>query len=97
MRCLDRQELEDWGMSQAIAWADAVVFCRTPATYGVIRALTFARHCGKRVLADIDDMVFSTAFLPHTTPTAARSAELSIAGLSWMRRCSVGPWSRPMG
>jgi glycosyltransferase involved in cell wall biosynthesis len=64
VRCLDRHELEDWGMSQAIAWADAVVFCRTPATYGVIRALTFARHCGKRVLADIDDLVFSTAFPP---------------------------------
>ncbi len=62
VRCIDRGELDSWGFSQHVAWADAVIFCRTPATYGVIRALTFARHCGKRVLADVDDLVFSADF-----------------------------------
>lgn len=68
VRCIDRAELDAWSASQQIAWADAVLFCRTPATYGVIRALTFARHLGKRVLADVDDLVFSTHFpAPYIT------------------------------
>jgi glycosyltransferase involved in cell wall biosynthesis len=68
VRCIDRGELDAWGFSQQVAWADAVLFCRTPATYGVIRALTFARHLGKRVLADVDDLVFSTHFpAPYIT------------------------------
>ncbi|QVL52563.1 MAG: glycosyltransferase [Cyanobium sp. M30B3] len=68
VRCIDRSELDAWSSSQQIAWADAVLFCRTPATYGVIRALTFARHIGKQVLADVDDLVFSTDFpAPYIT------------------------------
>ena len=59
VRCIDRGELDDWSCTELIAWADAVIFCRTPATYGVIRALTFARHAGKQVLADVDDLVFT--------------------------------------
>lgn len=68
VRCIDKGDLDAWSFSQQVAWADAVLFCRTPATYGVIRALTFARHCGKRVFADIDDLVFSSAFpAPYIT------------------------------
>ncbi|MFM7287580.1 MAG: glycosyltransferase, partial [Cyanobium sp.] len=68
VRCIDRGELDAWSFSQQLAWADAVLFCRTPATYSVIRALTFARHLGKRVLADVDDLVFSTHFpAPYIT------------------------------
>ncbi|MBE9172448.1 hypothetical protein IQ216_04915, partial [Cyanobium sp. LEGE 06143] len=62
VRCIDRGELDDWSCTELIAWADAVIFCRTPATYGVIRALTFARHAGKRVLAEVDDLVFTADF-----------------------------------
>ena len=62
VRCIDRRRLDDWSCTQEIAWADAVLFCRTPATYPVIRAFTFARHSGKRVLADVDDLVFSADF-----------------------------------
>jgi len=68
VRCIEKGDLDTWSFSQQVAWADAVLFCRTPATYGVIRALTFARHCGKRVFADIDDLVFSSAFpAPYIT------------------------------
>lgn len=68
VRCIDKSDLDAWSFSQQVAWADAVLFCRTPATYGVIRALTFARHCGKRVFADVDDLVFSSAFpAPYIT------------------------------
>ncbi|TVS07099.1 MAG: glycosyltransferase [Cyanobium sp. PLM2.Bin73] len=77
VRCIDRGELDAWGASQLIAWADAVLFCRTPATYGVIRALTFARHIGKRVLADVDDLVFSTDFpAPYITYGGAISRSI---------------------
>jgi len=62
VRCIDRSHLDDWSCTQDIAWADAIVFCRTPATYPVIRALTFARHSGKQVLADVDDLVFTADF-----------------------------------
>ena len=62
VRCIDRGQLDDWSCTELIAWADAVIFCRTPATYSVIRALTFARHAGKRVLAEVDDLVFTADF-----------------------------------
>jgi glycosyltransferase involved in cell wall biosynthesis len=68
VRCIDRSELDAWSFSQHIAWADAVLFCRIPATYSSIRALTFARHCGKQVLADVDDLVFTSDFpSPYST------------------------------
>ena len=77
VRCIDRGELDAWGFSQELVWADAVIFCRTPATYSVIRALTFARHLGKRVLADVDDLVFSTHFpAPYITYGASISRSI---------------------
>ena len=77
VRCIDKGDLDAWSFSQQVAWADAVIFCRTPATYGVIRALTFARHCGKRVFADIDDLVFSSAFpAPYITYGGAISRSI---------------------
>jgi len=74
VRCIDRSRLDDWSCTQEIAWADAVLFCRTPATYPVIRAFSFARHCGKRVLADVDDLVFSADF---TAPLASYGGSIS--------------------
>ena len=43
-------------------WADAVVVCRLAATYPVLRAMAFARHCGKRVFAEIDDLIFTSDY-----------------------------------
>jgi len=62
VRCIDKGELDEWTSTHNIAWADAVLFCRTPATYGVIRAFSFAQHLGKQVFADVDDLVFSSHF-----------------------------------
>jgi glycosyltransferase involved in cell wall biosynthesis len=77
VRCIEKGDLDAWSFSQQILWADAVIFCRIPATYGVIRALSFARHCGKQLLADVDDLVFSSDFpAPYITYGGSISREL---------------------
>ncbi|MGB1775417.1 MAG: glycosyltransferase [Synechococcus sp.] len=59
VRCLDHQDLKSWSFSHHVQWADAIVVCRLAATYSVFRAMAFARHCGKRIFSEIDDLIFT--------------------------------------
>ena len=62
VRCLDHHQLKAWSFSHHVQWADAVVICRLAATYPVLRAMAFARHCGKQVFAEIDDLIFTSDY-----------------------------------
>jgi len=59
VRCIDQQDLRNWSFSHDILWADAVIFCRLPAMYPYLRAITFAKSCQKKTYAEIDDLLFT--------------------------------------
>ena len=60
VRCIDQEELRaDWSFTHDVLWADAVIFCRLPAMYPYLRAISFAKQCGKRTYAEIDDLLFT--------------------------------------
>lgn len=56
--CYD--EIHAW--DQAIDLADVLVFCRSRYNFAFNRAVLKAHKQGKRVLFDIDDLVFNTAY-----------------------------------
>ena len=62
VRCLNHQQLKTWSFSHHIQWADAIIVCRLAATYPVYRAMAFARHCGKRIFSEIDDLIFTADY-----------------------------------
>ena len=62
VRCIDQEELRYWSFSHDILWADAVIFCRLPAMYPYLRAISFAKACGKRTYAEIDDLLFTSEY-----------------------------------
>ena len=62
VRCLNHQQLKSWSFSHHVQWADAVIVCRLAATYPVYRAMAFARHCGKRIFSEIDDLIFTADY-----------------------------------
>jgi glycosyltransferase involved in cell wall biosynthesis len=64
VRSIDYNDLSDWSFTQLIEWSEAVIFCRTPSLYPVIRTLRFAVHMGKAVFADFDDLIFTHQFPP---------------------------------
>jgi glycosyltransferase involved in cell wall biosynthesis len=59
VRCIDHVELRSWSFSHDVLWADAVIFCRLPAMYPYLRAVSFAKECGKKTYAEIDDLLFT--------------------------------------
>lgn len=62
VRCLDHQDLKAWSFSHHVQWADAIIVCRLAATYPVFRAMAFARHCGKKIFSEIDDLIFTSDY-----------------------------------
>lgn len=62
VRCLDHHELKSWSFSHHVLWADAIIVCRLAATYPVFRAMAFARHCGKKIFSEIDDLIFTSDY-----------------------------------
>lgn len=48
-----------------LAFADVVIFYRTPAVYNVMRLMKQCRHAGKAVVYEIDDLVFDTELYPE--------------------------------
>ncbi|MFM7675863.1 MAG: glycosyltransferase [Synechococcus sp.] len=59
-----RDDLNGWGWCERLLWADAVVVCRLPATYPVLRFLALARRWGRPVYYDIDDLIFDPQHCP---------------------------------
>ncbi len=59
VRCIDHEDLKSWSFSHDMIWAEAVIVCRLPAMYHVFRAIAFARNCGLKVYAEIDDLLFT--------------------------------------
>ncbi|MCT0225745.1 glycosyltransferase [Synechococcus sp. CS-1328] len=64
-----RDELMGWGWSERLLWADAVVVCRMPASYPVLRFLGQARRFGVPIYYDIDDLVFDAEHCPPPLAT----------------------------
>ena len=62
VRCIDQDDLRDWSFSHQILWADAIIVCRLPAMYHVFRAMAFARNCGIKLYAEIDDLLFTPEY-----------------------------------
>ena len=62
VRCIDQEELRYWSFSHDILWSDAVIFCRLPAMYPYLRAISFAKACGKKTYAEIDDLLFTSEY-----------------------------------
>ena len=62
VRCIDQEELRYWSFTHDIVWADAVIFCRLPAMYPYLRAIAFAKQCGKHTYAEIDDLIFTSDY-----------------------------------
>tara|TARA_B100000674_G_scaffold324405_1_gene270434 strand:+ start:854 stop:5572 length:4719 start_codon:yes stop_codon:yes gene_type:complete len=59
VRCVDQEELQSWSFTHDVLWADAVILCRLPAMYPYFRAIAFAKQCGKKTYAEIDDLIFT--------------------------------------
>ena len=59
VRCIDHETLKSWSFTHDMIWAEAVIVCRLPAMYHVFRAIAFARNCGLKVYAEIDDLLFT--------------------------------------
>ena len=59
VRCVDQEELQLWSFTHDVLWADAVILCRLPAMYPYFRAIAFAKQCGKKTYAEIDDLIFT--------------------------------------
>lgn len=59
VRCIDHEDLKSWSFTHDMIWAEAVIVCRLPAMYHVFRAIAFARNCGLKVYAEIDDLLFT--------------------------------------
>ena len=57
VRVLFQEVLEDWAWSEQLLWADALVICRLPATFAVLRTIAAARSAGLPVWYDLDDLV----------------------------------------
>ena len=62
VRCIDQEELRHWSFTHDILWADAVIFCRLAAMYPVFRAISFAKKCGLKTYAEIDDLIFTSDY-----------------------------------
>ena len=62
VRCIDQEELRHWSFTHDILWADAVIFCRLAAKYPVFRAISFAKKCGLKTYAEIDDLIFTSDY-----------------------------------
>nr|WP_115094642.1 glycosyltransferase [Synechococcus sp. UW106] len=77
VRCVDKEELRSWSFTHNIIWADAIIFCRLPAQYPYLRAVSFAKHCGKRTYAEIDDLIFTSDY-PSEYDTYGGSISLDL-------------------
>ena len=62
VRCIDREELHSWSFTHDALWADAIIFCRLPAMYPYLRAISFAKQCCKKTYAEIDDLIFTSDY-----------------------------------
>ena len=62
VRCIDQEELRSWSFTHDVLWADAIIFCRLPAMYPCLRAVSFAKQCGKKTYAEIDDLIFTSDY-----------------------------------
>ena len=76
VRCIDHEELKSWSFTHNVIWADALIVCRLPAMYHVFRAVAFARNCGLKVYAEIDDLLFTPDY-PSEYQTYGGSIPLS--------------------
>ncbi|MFY8150435.1 MAG: glycosyltransferase [Prochlorococcaceae cyanobacterium] len=59
-----RDLLHGWDWCERLLWADAVVVCRLPATYPVLRFLALTRRWGRPIYYDIDDLIFDPQHCP---------------------------------
>ena len=62
VRCIDHEELKSWSFSHYMIWAEGLIVCRLPAMYHVFRAIAFAKHCGLKIYAEIDDLLFTPEY-----------------------------------
>ena len=62
VRCMDWHELRFWSATNDLLWADSLIVCRLPAFYSVFRAMAFARTNGKKIYAEIDDLIFTPEY-----------------------------------
>ena len=63
-RILLSEELNGWGWSEQLLWADAVIVCRLPALHPVLRAIHAARQAGLPVFYDVDDLICDPEHCP---------------------------------
>jgi len=69
VKVLGVEQLANWGTASALLWADAIVVCRLPGTYPVLRAIGLAQRFGIRVYYDIDDLIFDADHFPPPLAT----------------------------
>ena len=79
------QEIEP--LSQLLDQIDVLVICRARYSDGLNRLISRARNKGKRVLFDIDDLVFDCAFVPQRLGRLLRERRQARSDLRAMRRC----------
>lgn len=63
-RILEREQLDDWGWSEQLLWADALMVCRLPGFNSVFRVIDSCRHAGIPTYYDIDDLIID----PQNSP-----------------------------
>ena len=64
VRILFAEKLNEWVCTDLLLWSQAVIICRLPATYPVLRFMARAKRAGLPVFYDIDDLIFDPENFP---------------------------------
>ena len=75
-------------LDRVVDIADILVFCRTRYTGRIDRAITRARNLGKRVLFDIDDLVFDPRYIHLVLDTLDQDLDNPLVWDTWFASVS---------
>lgn len=64
VQILFAEKLNEWVCTDLLLWSQAVIICRLPATYPVLRFMARAKRAGLPVFYDIDDLIFDPENFP---------------------------------
>ncbi|MEY4841159.1 MAG: hypothetical protein RLZZ374_2067, partial [Cyanobacteriota bacterium] len=64
VKILFAEKLNEWVCTDLLLWSQAVIICRLPATYPVLRFMARAKRAGLPVFYDIDDLIFDPENFP---------------------------------
>jgi glycosyltransferase involved in cell wall biosynthesis/tetratricopeptide (TPR) repeat protein len=75
---MDGAELAGLQWQQRMMEIDAVILCRMPATFDVLRFIHYTRSLGIPVLYDIDDLIFDETHFPAPLESYAGTIDRSV-------------------